>query len=56
MADVFDKVNSIFDLVQTEIVENSSQLEAFRIKYLGSKNEIKNLFGEIKNVENDRKK
>jgi phenylalanyl-tRNA synthetase alpha chain len=53
---IFSQVQAIFDRLQEEKVTDAEQLEAFRIKYLGSKNEIKNLFGEIKNVENDRKK
>ncbi|MCC6687736.1 MAG: phenylalanine--tRNA ligase subunit alpha [Saprospiraceae bacterium] len=35
---------------------NSEQLEQFRIRFLGSKNVIKPLFAEMKNVPNDRKK
>jgi phenylalanyl-tRNA synthetase alpha chain len=53
---IFDKISHILQDVNGCSVENSVQLEAFRIQYLGSKNEIKNLFGEIKNVENERKK
>ena len=55
-ADIFAKVQGIFDAIQSEKIENAAELEAFRIQYVGSKNEIKSLFGEIKNVENDRKK
>ncbi len=55
-ADIFARVQGILDAIQSEKIENVTELEAFRIKYLGSKNEIKSLFGEIKNVENDRKK
>jgi phenylalanyl-tRNA synthetase alpha chain len=53
---IFAKVKGVFDQLKSEDVKDAAQLEAFRIKYLGSKNEIKSLFGEIKNVENDRKK
>ncbi|MBK7807847.1 MAG: phenylalanine--tRNA ligase subunit alpha [Saprospiraceae bacterium] len=55
-ADIFARVQGILDAIQSEKIENVTELEAFRIKYVGSKNEIKSLFGEIKNVENDRKK
>jgi len=55
-ADIFARVQVILDAIQSEKIENVTELEAFRIKYVGSKNEIKSLFGEIKNVENDRKK
>ncbi len=55
-SDIFSKVREILDNIQGAKVENLNDLEIFRIKYLGSKNEIKSLFGEIKNVENERKK
>ncbi len=42
--------------VKNATIGNAEELEAFRIRYIGSKNEIKALFGEIKNVDNDRKK
>lgn len=35
---------------------NAAELEAFRIRFLGSKNILKGLFAEIKNVPNDQKK
>jgi phenylalanyl-tRNA synthetase alpha chain len=38
-----------------EIIDKVT-LEAYRIKYIGTKNILKELFGEIKNVPNDRKK
>jgi phenylalanyl-tRNA synthetase alpha chain len=52
----FDAVDEMMKQVQTEEVDSSEGLESFRIKYLGSKNLIKPLFGEIRNVDNDRKK
>ncbi len=55
-ADIFSKVRDILSTIHSVKVENASELEVFRINYLGSKNVIKSLFGEIKNVENDRKK
>ncbi len=53
---IFDRIDEMLAEVNGTAVTDASQLEAFRIQYLGSKNEIKNLFGEIKNVDNDRKK
>jgi len=53
---IFEKVAVVMADVKNAIVENAEELEAFRIRYVGSKNEIKALFGEIKNVENERKK
>ena len=55
-ADIFNKVQDVLKAVQAEEINDLSALEAFRLKYVGSKNEIKPLFAEIKNVENDRKK
>lgn len=55
-SDIFLKVRSILEAINVAKVENATELESFRITYLGSKNEIKSLFGEIKNVENERKK
>ncbi len=55
-ADIFKKVQNFLEAIQAEKIQNSSELEAFRVKYVGAKNIIKPLFGEIKNVENDRKK
>ena len=37
-------------------ISNAQQLEEYRIKYLGTKGLVKNLFGEMRNVPNDRKK
>jgi len=54
--EIFSKVQVVLETLQAEKIENVQDLEAFRIKYVGSKNEIKALFGEIKNVDNDRKK
>ena len=34
----------------------ADSLEAYRIKFLGTKGIVKNLFGEIKNVPNEKKK
>jgi phenylalanyl-tRNA synthetase alpha chain len=53
---LFDKVDAMLAAVNSAAVENTEELEAYRIRYVGSKNEIKALFGEIKNVDNERKK
>src|SRR5256885_9810269 len=37
-------------------IANPQQLEEYRIKFLGTKGIVKNLFGEIKNVPNEKKK
>lgn len=54
--DIFDKIISIKEEVALYNIGNAETLEKFRIQYLGSKNVIKDIFGEIKNVPNERKK
>jgi phenylalanyl-tRNA synthetase alpha chain len=56
MADVFDKVGETLEEIKSTVIDDSDALEQFRIKYLGTKNIIKPLFGEIRNVPNERKK
>ncbi len=55
-SEIFDKVQKVLTTLKEQNIEHAQDLEAFRVKYVGSKNEIKALFGEIKNVANDRKK
>ncbi len=54
--EIFARVQDVFKEIEQEKIDSPEALESFRIKYVGSKNIIKPLFGEIKNVENDRKK
>ncbi len=54
--DIFDRIEQISQNIAAYEIVNAEQLEKFRIQFLGSKNELKGLFGEIKNVANDRKK
>ncbi len=42
--------------IEAAVIADKEQLEAFRIEYLGTKNKIKPLFGEIRNIPNERKK
>ncbi len=42
--------------ITAAVVANAEQLEAFRIKYLGTKGLVKSIMGEMKNVPADRKK
>jgi phenylalanyl-tRNA synthetase alpha chain len=55
-SDVFKKIEDIKEEIQKISVQNKEALEQFRIKFLGSKNTIKSLFGEIRHVPNERKK
>ena len=54
--EVFDNIDNVLKEIDAAVVNNSEDLEKFRIKYLGTKNIIKPLFGEIKNVPNENKK
>ncbi|MCL4106472.1 UNVERIFIED_CONTAM: hypothetical protein GTU68_030430 [Idotea baltica] len=54
--EIFDKVNDVLVKIQSESPGSAEALEQFRIDYLGSKNQIKPLFGEIRNVSPERKK
>jgi phenylalanyl-tRNA synthetase alpha chain len=54
--EIFKKVNAILDEIKSTRHDNLEALEQFRIKYLGSKNIIKPLFAEIRNIGNERKK
>ncbi len=53
---VFDKVKEVLEEVETAQPQTTEEVEQFRIRFLGSKNIIKPLFGEIRNVPNDQKK
>lgn len=54
--DAFLKAEAVLNALQKEQVKTIEELEAFRIQYLGSKNIIKPLFSEIRDVPNERKK
>lgn len=53
---VFDKMKVMMSEISLYTIDNEKDLEAFRIQYLGSKNVIKPIFGEIRNVPNEKKK
>ena len=53
---MLDKVKELIGDVKTFNSASKEGVEAFRIKYLGSKGLLKELFAEFKNVPNDQKK
>lgn len=55
-ADTFSKVDEMKAAIEADQPGDLQALEQFRIKYLGSKNVIKVLFGEIRNIPNEQKK
>jgi phenylalanyl-tRNA synthetase alpha chain len=54
--EIFEKVQQVLEEIKTDSPQNPTEVEQFRIRYLGSKNIIKPLFGEIRNVPNEKKK
>ena len=48
--EIFDKVKDILKDIENTTVQSKDELEQFRIKFLGTKNVVKPLFGEIKNI------
>lgn len=51
-----EKVKALIEEINNANPADAAALEQFRIEFLGSKNKIKPLFGEIRNVPNDQKK
>ena len=54
--EIFAKLKEIKEEIENASPNSKEQIEQFRIKYLGTKNIIKPLFGEIRNIANDQKK
>ncbi|MEM7571314.1 MAG: phenylalanine--tRNA ligase subunit alpha [Bacteroidota bacterium] len=54
--DVFGRVRELIAEIEAAQPEGAEALEQFRIRYLGSKNVIKPLMGEIRNVPNEQKR
>jgi phenylalanyl-tRNA synthetase alpha chain len=53
---IHDKIEQLNSEIASCQLQNQEDLEQFRIKFLGSKNCIKDLFSELKNVPNEQKK
>jgi len=53
---MIDKIKEYIGEAQAFTTDNKDTLEQFRIKFLGSKGLLKDLFAEFKNVPNDQKK
>lgn len=56
----YQEIQSLLAMYKSEIstisIDSNEQLEQFRIKYLGSKNVLKDIFAEMKHVPNEEKK
>lgn len=55
-AAIFQNLENVKTEVESFAIQSKEDLEKFRLRFLGTKNILKDLFGEIKNIENDRKK
>ena len=53
---MIEKIKKIEEEISAFSIGNKEELERFRIQFLGSKNCIKDLFSELKNVPNEQKK
>ncbi len=56
MSDIQNKLEELLNEVNTTSITDSAKLEEFRIRFLGTKNCLKPLFSELKNVPNEDKK
>lgn len=52
----FEKLNAVIQEIREYPINNAEELEAFRIRFLGSKNVLKPLMGEIRHIPNEQKK
>ncbi len=55
-AEIFAKVKQVIEEIESAIPQDVDQLEKFRIRFLGSKNIIKPMMGEIRNIANEQKR
>ncbi|WOD45177.1 phenylalanine--tRNA ligase subunit alpha [Hwangdonia lutea] len=53
---MIDKIKALIAEAETFKAQSKEEVEAFRIKYLGSKGLLKGFYSELKNVANDQKK
>ncbi|AYD46223.1 phenylalanine--tRNA ligase subunit alpha [Arachidicoccus soli] len=56
MQELLEKIDSYKQEIEASSVLNAEEVEAFRIKYLGTKGLVKAIMGEMKNVPNEQKK
>jgi phenylalanyl-tRNA synthetase alpha chain len=54
--EIFEKVNTVLAEIKAATLKNAEEAEKFRIHYLGSKGVLKELFGFMPQVPNERKK
>ncbi len=54
--EAFNKIDGFLEEIKSANPADAEALETFRIRFVGSKNVLKGLFGEMKTVPNERKK
>lgn len=54
--DIFQQTTALLEEVNEVMIASPDELEKFRIRFLGTKNVLKDIFAEMKNVPNERKK
>ncbi|MCB9283332.1 MAG: phenylalanine--tRNA ligase subunit alpha [Lewinellaceae bacterium] len=55
-SEVFDRVKQLIEEIRSAKPANKEELEAFRLRFLGTKNVLKPLMGEIRNIADGLKK
>ena len=55
-AEAFNKVKEVLAAIEAAQPKTAEEVEQFRIRYLGTKNIIKPLMGEIRNIPNEQKR
>ncbi|MFT7120389.1 MAG: phenylalanyl-tRNA synthetase alpha chain [Neolewinella sp.] len=54
--EVFNRVEALITEINSATADSPEAVEAFRIRYLGSKNVLKPLMGEMRNIPNEQKR
>ncbi|HNF47952.1 MAG TPA: phenylalanine--tRNA ligase subunit alpha [Chitinophagales bacterium] len=54
--DIFQQTETLLQEIHDTTISSADEVEKFRIRFLGTKNILKDIFSEIKNVPNERKK
>lgn len=54
--EIFGKVKEVIEEIQNATPKTKEEVERFRIKYMGSKNVLKPLMGEIRNIAREQKR
>ena len=56
MQEIFEQANAVLDEITASAPTTAEELEQFRIKYLGTKSILKDLFGAMGKLPNEKKK